>query len=770
MKKYITIAVLFVTTLAISQNLKLEDIMKGNEFIGVQPSNITLLPFDIGFLFNWTEDDTNLNDVFIYEYAIKKYRRLTEDEVNTMPRYYLMSEEKDQAFYLKEGNLYQWSKKSKHPRKLIESTKSIYNLQLVEGGKLVVYQEGDNLFAWNLEHSSLKQLTNFVAKSSNQPVLSPMDLEQLELFEYLKKKRERAEKHENNTVGFPVPEFALNGRRLSDLSIDPTGKHIFFKLTEKVDLEYTDMPKYVTQSGYTEMQKARPKVGRMDAKQELVYFSLEAGSYHEISLSSLPEIKTAPKYFKEYGRELLLENDRLTYIHAPIFSKQGDALIEVKSLDNKDRWLCLFDYRTKEIRSFEHQHDDAWIGGPGISGWNMVPGTIGWYNNGKRVYYQSEESGYSHLYSYNTEKTSKKQITNGKFEIHEAYLDEANKYFFITSNKSDAGNRSFYRFDIDAEKWLPVLTENGNYEVFVNENESKLVYRYSNATKPWEIYISDMSGKKNVQVTASQSKDFQNRTWIKPEIIEFKAEDGTMVRARKYAPKSGKENKAAVIFVHGAGYLQNAHNWWSGYYREYMFHNLLVEQGYTVLDIDYRASKGYGRDFRTDIYRHMGGKDLTDQLDGKKYLVENCGISADKIGIYGGSYGGFITLMALLTKPNEFACGAAIRSVTDWAHYNHEYTSNILNTPELDSVAYKKSGPIHFAKTLQDPLLMLHGLQDDNVQYQDIIRLSQRFIEAGVKDWELATYPIEPHGFKETSSWVDEYGRILKLFNEHLLD
>ena len=163
-------------------------------------------------------------------------------------------------------------------------------------------------------------------------------------------------------------------------------------------------------------------------------------------------------------------------------------------------------------------------------------------------------------------------------------------------------------------------------------------------------------------------------------------------------------------------------------------------------------------------------KDLSDYVDARQWLIDNKGINEEKIGIYGGSYGGFITLMALLTEPGKFKCGAAIRSVTDWAHYNHAYTSNILNTPELDPEAFRKSSPIYFAENLEDRLLILHGMVDDNVQYQDVVRLAQRFIELGKKNWDLVGYPIEPHGFKETSSWVDEYGRILKMFNEELLD
>jgi dipeptidyl aminopeptidase/acylaminoacyl peptidase len=199
-----------------------------------------------------------------------------------------------------------------------------------------------------------------------------------------------------------------------------------------------------------------------------------------------------------------------------------------------------------------------------------------------------------------------------------------------------------------------------------------------------------------------------------------------------------------------------------------MFNNLLVDNGYTVLDIDYRASSGYGRKWRTDIYRNMGGKDLSDNVDGAKYLIENHGIDPKRIGLYGGSYGGFITLMAMFKEPDVFAAGAALRPVTDWAHYTHGYTANILNIPQLDSIAYKKSSPIYYADGLKGALLICHGMVDDNVHFQDAVRLSQRLIELGKENWELAVYPVESHGFVEPSSWTDEYKRIFKLFQNNL--
>jgi dipeptidyl aminopeptidase/acylaminoacyl peptidase len=225
-------------------------------------------------------------------------------------------------------------------------------------------------------------------------------------------------------------------------------------------------------------------------------------------------------------------------------------------------------------------------------------------------------------------------------------------------------------------------------------------------------------------------------------------------------------NGAAVVFVHGAGYLHNVHNYWSSYFREYMFHHFLAAQGYTVLDIDYRGSAGYGRDWRTAIYRWMGGKDLSDQVDGARWLVANEGIDAARIGMYGGSYGGFITLMALFTAADTFRSGAALRSVTDWAHYNDGYTSNILNDPQEDEEAYERSSPIYFAENFgpDQHLLIPHGMVDTNVHFSDVVRLAQRLIELGKENWEMAVYPVENHGFVEPTSWTDEYRRIFELF------
>ena len=164
----------------------------------------------------------------------------------------------------------------------------------------------------------------------------------------------------------------------------------------------------------------------------------------------------------------------------------------------------------------------------------------------------------------------------------------------------------------------------------------------------------------------------------------------------------------------------------------------------------------------------MGGHDLNDVVDGAAYLATAHNVNPRRIGVYGGSYGGFITLMAMFTAPDTFAAGAALRPVTDWAHYNHTYTSNILDEPQSSPATYHKSSPIYFAEGLKGALLICHGMVDTNVHFQDSVRLAQRLIELGKENWELAVYPVEDHGFVEASSWADEYKRILKLFEANL--
>ena len=272
------------------------------------------------------------------------------------------------------------------------------------------------------------------------------------------------------------------------------------------------------------------------------------------------------------------------------------------------------------------------------------------------------------------------------------------------------------------------------------------------------------------ELTDTRTAEYKSRSWIAPEIVEIPSSHaGAVIYAKLYrTPGTDPSARPAVLFVHGAGYLQNVHLRYPYYFREQMFHNFLAQRGYVVLDMDYRASAGYGRAWRTAIYRQMGHPELEDLLDGKRWLAEHASVDPKRVGIYGGSYGGFMTLMALFRAPGEFAAGAALRPVTDWMQYDHNYTSAILNNPQIDPIAYARSSPIEFAGGLRDPLLICHGVIDDNVLFEDSMRLYQRLIELHKDDFAMSPYPLDRHGFSNADSWLDEYKRILRLFEAHL--
>ncbi|HET8753647.1 MAG TPA: prolyl oligopeptidase family serine peptidase, partial [Salinimicrobium sp.] len=544
-----------------------------------------------------------------------------------------------------------------------------------------------------------------------------------------------------------------------------------FNLIDRGENDRTDVPNYVDASGYTVNLPARSKVGDENTSVELAIYNLKKDNVYFVETGNLPGISDLPDFVKDYPEKEWKEEPREVILSEAYFSDNGEnAIVNIRSKDNKDRWIALLDLETGKLKSLDRQRDEAWIAGPGI-GWTFGGGTLGWLPDNKHIYFQSEESGYSHLYLLNTKTGKKKKLTSGEFEVFDPFLSNDGKSWYFTSSEVHPGERHFYKMPVMGGTAVKLTSMTGNNEVSLSPDEKYMAILYSYSNLPWELYLKETSAEaKAEKLTSGQSEAFKSYDWRDPQLIKFKAEDGTMIPARLYEPNATAKNGAAVIFVHGAGYLQNVHKWWSSYFREYMFNNLLADLGYTVIDVDYRGSSGYGRDWRTAIYRNMGGKDLSDQVDAAAYLVAEHGVDSDRIGIYGGSYGGFITLMALFTEAETFKSGAALRSVTDWAHYNHGYTANILNEPYLDPIAYRRSSPIYFAEGFKGHLLMAHGMVDTNVHFQDVVRLAQRLIELKKENWEMAIYPVESHGFVEPTSWMDEYKRVLELFNTTLLE
>ncbi len=564
------------------------------------------------------------------------------------------------------------------------------------------------------------------------------------------------------------------------------------------------MPNYVTRSGLVELEEVRMKVGTAESTGESLVL-LRRGDHEPITLdvSVLPGIADDPlAALREAAQERKRQREAAakqeeagdpvgdpagdpetddsgdsgdeaepeprTLRFGPVsFNRDGTrSVVQAFSTDNKDRWIAAIDLEQGVLRPLHRISDPAWI--------NYAFRDLGWMPDEETVFFLSEETGYSHLTLMNSATGERAQLTGGPFVVRSPQVSADGEFLYFEANRGHPGVFEVYRAATSraGAGEIEQITRLGGLNSFrLSPDDSQLLIVHSTATRPPELWRQETApGSDAVRLTDTVSPEFLGVDWAAPRFVEVPSSHVERpIHARLYEPSSPADSaRPAVVFVHGAGYLQNAHQGWSSYFREFMFHTLLTRRGYVVLDMDYRASAGYGRDWRTAIYRQMGTPELEDLADGIDYLVAEHGVDRQRIGVYGGSYGGFVTFMAMFRRPELFAAGAALRPVTDWAHYNHGYTSNILNTPELDPEAYERSSPIEFAEGLRKPLLICTGMLDDNVLFQDSVRLVQRLIELGKEDWELAVYPAEAHGFVEPSSWLDEYRRVLKLFETHL--
>jgi dipeptidyl aminopeptidase/acylaminoacyl peptidase len=809
--------------------LTVDSIMRGPRLVGYQPTGVYWSQDSRRVYFRWKQaDEPRLKEMSLY--VVNRdgsgLRRLSDDEAHLAPPASgELSKDKSLTVFTEDGDVFIYDHASGARRQVTSTSDAESNAHFTFDQKHIYFTRQNNLYVMALEGGSLVQLTDIQAggsaagaapaTASGRAQRQNDDAQKrgTDSQEYLKKEerqlleavRERAEQREEQEKKRKEREkrkpFNLPaGQNVSALSLSPDGKYVIATLNEPgTAAKNTIVPNYVTESAYTEDIPGRTKVGDTQGRTRLVIFNVETGETQNVDHGQRLPATTAPQRTELNTAEPARDSgaaksnsgatsepqqstertpqqraqarDRNVQLSQLQWSEDGrNAVLSARSEDNKDRWVMLLDPSTGKTKILAQTHDDAWVGGPGSF-------TLGWLPDNAHVYFESERDGWAHLYSVAINEGNggePAQLTSGQFEVSDVRLSNDKTKFYFTSSEGSPFERHLYSMPINGGARTRITALTGNNQVDVSPDDNMLADVRSYSNRPPELYLlpnkpmSPGEAAQRKSVTTSPVPEFFTYNWIDPPIASFRARDGATVYGRIYIPANWKHGGPAVIFVHGAGYLQNVHRWWSSYFREYMFHHLLRENGFMVFDIDYRGSAGYGRNWRTGIHRHMGGLDLTDQVDAVNYLVQEHGVATKRVGLYGGSYGGFITLMALFTQPDVFAAGAALRPVTDWAHYNNGYTSAILNLPQDDAAAYKQSSPIYFANGLKGALLICHGMVDTNVNFQDTVRLVEKLIELRKENWEVAPYPVEDHAFDREASWADEYKRILKLFREKL--
>ncbi|MBD3414325.1 MAG: prolyl oligopeptidase family serine peptidase [Candidatus Aminicenantes bacterium] len=747
--------------------LTIDQIMKGPELVGTSPSRIMWSYDSQKLYFRWKRPDEKQTEFYFLSVNDFTPQKITLEEILKNPPIIQSAssfygyrsgflgidldfdQKKNRAVLVRNGDIFLMDLQKGELTQITETNARESHARFTPSENEISFISDDNLFVLSLKDSSIKQMTSFTHDSPPQKK-EPDEIQtwyrqqQKQLFKEFSQTRAGSRPYLSFSSPKKIKPFYLKEHQnIYLLSLSPDLKYVFFMMGEtNPDAKNTLVPEYVTRNGYTGTIPAHAKAAHLTR-------NIKAG---------ILECRTGKVKWIDYDGEGKIINPSMIE-----WSPDGTkCLLTARSEDRKDIWLFRLDVTTGKTSVIEHVHDEAWIGYLGLT-------NILWWPDSEHISYISEKSGFAHLYKASWSSGKTEQLTSGNFELYSAEFNKDHTAWHITSNEKHPGERHLYHCSLNGTKRTRITSLTGHNQALVSPDEKYLAVLHSSSTHPEELYIKEYGSQKTAQrITVSSSQAFRSFDWYKPQVLTFRARDGKDVYARVYKPEKWHLQKPSVIFIHGAGYLQNAHKGWSHYYREYMFHNFLIHKGYLVLDIDYRGSAGYGRDCRTAIYRHMGGKDLDDIVDGARFLQEHYGANPEKMGVYGGSYGGFLTFMALFTEPDVFQAGAALRPVTDWAHYHNSYTQDILNLPQNDEQAYKQSSPIYFAEGLKSALLICHGMVDTNVHFQDTVRLVQRLIELGKQNWEVAIYPVEGHSFHNASSWADEYKRIFKLFEENL--
>ncbi|HET7586976.1 MAG TPA: prolyl oligopeptidase family serine peptidase [Gammaproteobacteria bacterium] len=623
----------------------------------------------------------------------------------------------------------------------------------------------------------------------------------LRIFDSLKKDKADAEAERRQQKALAqadasragVPWYLGDDIELVSRSLSPNGRWLLLVTRPKGydEGESSNMPDYINDDGRILMHDVHSRVGmNPPAPNHVLLLDLETHEKYSLDETTLPGIKDDPlaelrkqaiKWDVKHGvtrdnaeASVKAPEVRPVQVYGIEWNDAGtQAAIEFVAVDNKDRWIATVDFDNHQLVTVDRLHDPAWI--------NWTHNAFGWLPDNRSIWFLSEKSGWSQLYLTDANGGETRPLTHGEFVVETPVVDHEGRYIYFQANPEQPGTWNIYRVavrggDIEQITDLPGLNGmqpalHGDSRFVLSPDDSKLLFYHSTTVRPPELYAVETNpGALAVRLTHTITDQFKSVDWVAPKIVQIPSSHvDRPLYARLYLPADydPKKTYAGAVFIHGAGYLQDAHSGWSYYFHEMMFNNLLTREGYVVFDMDYRGSAGYGRDWRTAIYRNMGHPEVEDIADGVHWIEQHYHVDPDKLGVYGGSYGGFMTYMMMFREPDMFAAGAALRPVADWANYNHGYTSAILNTPNVDPVAYRRSSPIYFAENLKHPLLIEQGLLDDNVFFQDTVYMVQRLIELK-KPFDVEFFPMEHHGFVAPTAWLHEYRKIHKLFSTYV--
>ena len=396
--------------------------------------------------------------------------------------------------------------------------------------------------------------------------------------------------------------------------------------------------------------------------------------------------------------------------------------------------LMLADAATGGARSILHESDPYWINLNDL--FRFLP-------DGQFIW-GSERDGFRHLYLYGQDGRQRKRLTEGRWEVESiAGLDESRQTLYYVSTEASPLERQLYSVKLNGKDRTRISQGAGTHSISMSPTTDYYLDTFSSLTEPSRKTLRTSAGAEWAVYREADHKLTDEYEVLPTESVSFKGSDGTEFYAHLIKPANFRagEKYPVVVMVYGGPGVQTVRNAWPGA----GWDQVLAARGFVIWGMDNRGSSGRGHAFETPIYHRMGKVELADQLEGIHYLIAQGFVDPKRIGVYGWSYGGYMTLNSLLNAPDVFRAGIAGAPVTNWHNYDTIYTERYLGLPEDNAEGYRASSAVEWADKLQGKLLMLHNIEDDNVLFQNTMQMANAFERAG-KLFDMVVYPQKSHG------------------------
>ncbi|NOX37306.1 MAG: prolyl oligopeptidase family serine peptidase [Calditrichaeota bacterium] len=389
------------------------------------------------------------------------------------------------------------------------------------------------------------------------------------------------------------------------------------------------------------------------------------------------------------------------------------------------------------------------------------------FKNSPRFIWGSERTGFRHLYLYDYNGKQIRQLTRGDWMVTQFLgVDKNERWVYFTATEKDIRERHLYRVKTNGSGFKRLTQREGTHSIALSASGNYFVDTYSHVFTPYEMFVYKSSGKQLRLLRASEVDIAAKYNVRLPEFFTFEGDNGITYYASMIKPPDFNPERTypVLVYVYGGPHAQVIRKRYGGF--RFLWHLMLAQKGYIIFSMDNRGSWGRGHDWEKVVYRQLGKYELEDQLRGVAYLKNLPYVDKDRIGIWGWSYGGYMTLYAM-TRSKVFKAGISVAPVTDWRDYDTIYTERYMGLPQENEEGYRNSSPVFFADSLHGHLLLVHGTGDDNVHFQNSIHMVDRLIDAG-KQFEFMVYPQQMHGIGSTTDRIHLFNMMTQFLERYL--